>query len=520
MRIHSVTLKNFRSYFGEVEISFDNLTALVGSNDIGKSSIMEALDIFFNDDKGAVKLDKNDLNVDAEKNNDTEISIGVSFCDLPEHIVIDSASKTNLSKEFLLNADGHLEIIKRYPNAGKARIFIRSNNPRNPICADLVQKKDKELRDIIDYNKITCADKSRNPVMRAAIWDHCRNDLQLELTDIDVTKGDAKSIWDRLQKYLPHYFLFQADRKNSDTDHEVQDPLKAEVANILKSAELQPMLDTIANAVVTALNAKANNALSKLSKINPEIAGTLKPVIPTADSLKWTDVFKNVSISGDDSIPVNKRGSGTRRLILLSFFQAAVEEKDKDTARNGTIFAIEEPETALHDDNQKKMITALKELARAENTQVIITTHSASVVKQLDLSCVRVIRDDQGRKVANNALPRVLDYISLNEVSYLAFGGAAEEYHSELYGYLDQTKQNGKKLKSAYTQGKKTFKYKRLLDNGSTKDEDKILTEIIRHQIHHPENQMNAPYTTEDLETSINEMRKFIMASKTPAPSK
>ncbi len=36
---------------------FDNLTVFVGKHDIGKSTILEALDIFFNGGKGVNKID-------------------------------------------------------------------------------------------------------------------------------------------------------------------------------------------------------------------------------------------------------------------------------------------------------------------------------------------------------------------------------------------------------------------------------------------------------------------------------
>ncbi len=85
-------LKNFRGYCGETVINFENLTAFVGKNDIGKSSIMEALDVFFNDGKGIIKIDKNDINVHAKANNDDEICISICFCELPEKIVIDATN--------------------------------------------------------------------------------------------------------------------------------------------------------------------------------------------------------------------------------------------------------------------------------------------------------------------------------------------------------------------------------------------------------------------------------------------
>ena len=39
MKIQSIKIKNFRSYKDEVEIELKDLTALVGKNDIGKSTM-------------------------------------------------------------------------------------------------------------------------------------------------------------------------------------------------------------------------------------------------------------------------------------------------------------------------------------------------------------------------------------------------------------------------------------------------------------------------------------------------
>lgn len=66
-------------------------------------------------------------------------------------------------------------------------------------------------------------------------------------------------------------------------------------------------------------------------------------------------------------------------------------------------------------------------------------------------------------------------------------------------------------LVSTYINGKPTVNYIRELQNGSTKEEQKTLTEKIRHQIHHPENCHNAPYTEADIRQSIEDMRTFIM---------
>ena len=105
MKIKTIKIKNFRSYKDEVEIEFGDLTAFVGKNDIGKSTVLEALDIFFNDSKGVIKLDKDDVNKQAFAAGDTETVISVCFEELPTTIVIDTTNQTTLQAEYLLNSN-------------------------------------------------------------------------------------------------------------------------------------------------------------------------------------------------------------------------------------------------------------------------------------------------------------------------------------------------------------------------------------------------------------------------------
>ena len=505
MKLKTLKISNFRGYKEETFIEFDNLTAFVGKNDIGKSSILEALDMFFNEGKGSVKFDKDDVNIDSRENQEKEICITVCFSELPDNIIIDATNQTTLSAEYLLNEDGLLEVVKKYPNGGAAKVFIRALHPTNVNCSDLLLKKDSDLRKLIETNDIPCTDKSRNAVMRAAIWQRYIDDLQLEVIDIDVTKGDSKSIWEKLQKYLPIYSLFQSDRKNSDGDSEIQDPLKEAVKEILRDENLQNTLNEIATLVETKLKEVSARTVEKLKEMSPEIANTLSPVIPPASSLKWAEVFKNVSIAGDENIPINKRGSGSKRLILMNFFRAEVERRQNEENAPSVIYAIEEPETSQHSANQKKLIAALISLANALNTQVVITTHSATIVKKLNFLNIRMIRIENDKKVVENTLPHLLPYPSLNEVNYLAFAEITEEYHNELFGYIEE-----QGLLSAYKQGKTTVPYVQLNKDGTTSNKTVIMTEYIRHQIHHPENTHNTRFTDSDLADSIDAMRAYI----------
>jgi putative ATP-dependent endonuclease of the OLD family len=48
MKLHSLYLKNFRAYREETINFSEGMNVIIGKNDIGKSTIMEALEIFFN----------------------------------------------------------------------------------------------------------------------------------------------------------------------------------------------------------------------------------------------------------------------------------------------------------------------------------------------------------------------------------------------------------------------------------------------------------------------------------------
>ena len=507
MNIIQVKIRNFRSYTNEIIIDFENLTAFVGKNDVGKSTILEALDIFF--DGGVIKIDKNDINKECEKNGDNEIQISVVFDNYPQELVLDISNLTNLEEEYLLNQNNKLEIIKKYPNAGKPKIFLKAYHPTNEECNNLHSLKITELKKIIKEKDIVCDNSTKSAELRKAIWQHYSNNLQLQEIEIELNKEDVKNIWEQLEKKLPHYALFQSDRTNNDGDNEIQNPLKSAVAQIFKDEKISNELQTIAEEVISKLQEVTNLTLEKLKDINPEIAKTLNPKIPTIDQLKWADVFKSVSIAGDEDIPINKRGSGVKRMILLNFFRAEAERQKNNNEKSNIIYAIEEPETSQHQYHQRLLMEALKNLSKEEGIQIIITTHSPNIVKQLHFEDIRVVKNNENAKEIVKLEKHVLPIPSLNEINYLAFDEADEEYHNELYGYIDS-----QSLLKDYFLNKPTKNYNKLSKDGKTKPVNITITEYIRHQIHHPENTHNPKFTFGELQQSIKDMRDFIQANK------
>ena len=84
---------------------------------------------------------------------------------------------------------------------------------------------------------------------------------------------------------------------------------------------------------------------------------------------------------------------------------------------------------------------------------------------------------------------------------------AGNDYHNELYGYLESTPEGKQRLNGLpRTRKRYNAKFK--------KDEEVSLSTYIRHSIHHPENGKNPPYTEEQLRESIETMRRLVQELK------
>ena len=363
MKLYSLSIKNFRGYKDEATVKFEDLTAI--ENDMGKSSLLEALDIFCNS-KPVHPIDRSDLNVDAIAAGETDIEITTEFTDFPMSLIIDATNRTSLADEYLLTSEGRLKVRKIYPNAGKEKVFIIANHPTQVDCADLITLKQKDLKKKVEDLGLEC-DKTKNAEMRKTIRDYyaARGGLLLQEVPIESTKENVKDIWAKLTEYLPTFSLFVSDRTNNEGDKIIQDPLKFAVQRMFDDDVIKALCHQIAERVINELQSVATGTLDKLNEMNPEIANQLNPSIGKEDDLKWPDIFKNVSIAGDDGIQINKHGSGVRRLVLLNFFRYEAEKKVADG--KDVVYAIEEPETSQHSEHIKMMMEALKSLSQREH---------------------------------------------------------------------------------------------------------------------------------------------------------
>lgn len=387
MKLKSLFLENFRCFINPVQVYFDDITTFIGKNDIGKSTILEALEIFFNND--VVKIESTDANVLSDSKS---VTICCDFNDIPEEIILDSGSITTLASEYLLFSEDTLRIKKVFDcSKGKpsVEIYIIANHPTNTDGFDnLLELKEKELQKIIKDRGLNSGLKG-NPKMRKAIWDSC-SDLQLVEREIPVSKAkeDTKDIWTKIDSHLPMFALFQSDRSSNDSDGEVQNPMKIAIAEAI--AEAQEEIQVIQDKVNKKALEIAQQTHEALKTIDASLANKITPQFIAPTTAKWSGLF-SVTMDTDEGIALNKRGSGVRRMILVSFFKAEAERKIKTSNKKNIIYAVEEPETAQHPNNQKILINSFIELSKNESCQVILTTHSPELAKELPTKSIRYI---------------------------------------------------------------------------------------------------------------------------------
>ncbi len=393
MKLKEIKLQNFRGYKNETTIGFDDFTVLVGRNDAGKSSILDALNIFFND----AEIDKDDATAGGDAKN---VRISCVFSDLPPQLILDDQHPTTLSDEYLVRQDGCLEICRVYncstAKGKQAKIFAKAHHPRAAGCADLLGLKIKDLKARalerqVNLDGINLTIKTE---LRRAIWAQTAA-LDLGSSEVDLSEEAGKTAWEQIQGKLPVYALFKSDRTSTDQDEEAQDPMKAAIKEAVKQHEQG--LANVITEVKAELERVAKRTVEKIQEMNPELAKSLNPQVKNKN---WDSLF-TVSLTGEDGISINKRGSGTRRLVLLNFFRAKAEDASSSKG-TGAIYAVEEPETSQHPNHQLVLLDAFQDLTDQGSAQVILTTHNPTLARKVDRGALRLIGLNNGQPVISH----------------------------------------------------------------------------------------------------------------------
>ena len=399
MILKKLKLKNFRGY-KDFEVEFDDtINVIIGRNDIGKSTILEALEIFFNSEK--IKMDISALCVYSE--DATTIEITCCFDVGDASVLIDSTCATNCRDEYLLNGEGFLEIKKTWNCASGSvtkngqKDYLVANYPviyDPPLVTEKIQTLRRKYDELCDNPDCPQVNRSVASELRRAIYAvELKHSSEFRKTDIEMSKEDAKNIRDSLYKQFPNYYIFESDRKNTDRDNEIQDPLKAVTKTVL--SEMSVEIERMQQLVRERVEEIGRRTIAKLAELNSDIAENIHPVV----TVKPLDSAFNFELQSDNGIPLNKRGSGVRRLILLSYFRAEAERSIVTNPNSRLIYAIEEPETSQHPDFQRMIFDTLNNISQMPTHQIIVTSHTPEIAKLVTPEQLILLRRDENQSV-------------------------------------------------------------------------------------------------------------------------
>ncbi len=203
-------------------------------------------------------------------------------------------------------------------------------------------------------------------------------------------------------------------------------------------------------------------------------------------------------------------GSGVEMILTLLLLKSIAGE-----SKGSIIYLIDEPELHLHPKAQDKLVELL--MKESKDKQIILSTHSPYIFKNCINTKVGFIILKRGKQ---NEI--VLGYANVSgwgkfpwspswgEINFHAYGLATVEFHNELYGYIQEATQNftvnamdNYLFQRGITQNKNWI---RIQNGNSGPPVNATLQTYIRNSIHHPENTANAPFASNELKTSIEQM--------------
>jgi predicted ATP-binding protein involved in virulence len=212
------------------------------------------------------------------------------------------------------------------------------------------------------------------------------------------------------------------------------------------------------------------------------------------------------------SISIDNLSTGEKQIVFRGIYLLRNNQQLKSSA-----IMIDEPELSLHPKWQQNILKYYKNLftdSGIQTAQLFIATHSEYVIKdalqQQEKTLVIILKDNLGVIENHNIIaPSTLPSITSAETNFLAFNVVSNDYHIELYGYLQQ-KENKLTVKSCDEFIKNHLEYNPTLHSKpssfSTTNYETLST-YIRNAIDHPE--PSKIYSNDELKTSIELLIKL-----------
>lgn len=246
---------------------------------------------------------------------------------------------------------------------------------------------------------------------------------QKSLTAWDEPTGNWKDIGTtdyRLKKDNIPFFYIEPQRDIIDDLKNKSSYLGKMLSNIADEydavalEDLEKRIKELNEATINQ-SATLSDIQAMLSEVDAALDRHDSQVTITPFAKKLRDLNKNMSIQyGDthDSFPMDYHGMGTRSWSSIMTFKAFLkhnsditENSDADSKIYYPVIAFEEPEAHLHSNAQKQLYAQIADM----KGQKIIATHSPYIAASAELSEINVIYKDGNQVKCGNLEPENLD---------------------------------------------------------------------------------------------------------------
>ena len=475
MQLQKINVKNFRSLESETfiikEIDGSKTFALIGVNESGKSSFLTAISFV---DAGA-PIFPQDFSNETEN---VEINLVYKLDPSEQKELRQFLSEKGFDKDLLSQIE--VDMVESFTYFEPI-----PNTPRSTY-------------DIISFKKNIFPGytlKEGKPVKKEAPEEadfNLDDYFESQLPDHFWSLAHQTTFWKSDPKYLINEAInlenFAADPNKTSL------PLK-NCFNLAGITDIKAEIEKIKTSQAETSDLQ--------DKLGDKVTSHIKRVWPN-HPIKIKFQINNMALSfliEDEGVKykskvVTQRSDGFKQFIS---FLLTISAQSSNKALSNALLLLDEPETHLHPQAQEFLKDELIKITKnKENNIVIFATHSNYMIdkEHMDRS-FRVQKGRNGKTVIEKIAGQNSSY---SEVNYEVFNIPTNDYHNELYGYLEDV--NKKALESL----PKTKKWK---NKKTSATEDVSLPTYIRHSIHHPENTSNGKVTVEELNQSIEVLRKL-----------